>query len=140
MWRVIAALSRPWILYRGSSSLFPDHTKAHHGLLVEEEEEEEEEEEAAAQHPPQSDKIKRVEIKSHLSLGRFHNEMNQIVDCEIERLSKSPFAKEAISASGNDGASEREIKGLGEYIERVYRGLYVEIEEYVDGKGGGCVD
>ena len=175
MWSVISALSRPWILYRGSSSLVPEHTRGHHGLLVEEEEG------ADAPHS-QSNKVKCVEIQSHVFLSQLPTEMNQIilaayslaqelasspaarrledlfetgpptdlthpvyheacqgVDLEIQRLSRSPFAMDAISASGNV-VNEREINGLNWCIERIYRGLYVEIEEYAPGDRRWCVD
>lgn len=58
---------------------------------------------------------------------------------ESRRLSRSHAAMEALAASGN-GAGEREVSGINDYMARVYRGSYVQIEEYAPGNRKWCVD
>ena len=58
-----------------------------------------------------------------------YQEAYQSVRLEMQRLSRSPHAMEAVAASGNSD-DEPTIIGISEYIERIYRGLYVQIEEY----------
>ena len=61
------------------------------------------------------------------------------VNLEIKRLSRSLFAMEALAASGGS-AGERGIATVEEYMIRVYRGLYLQIEEYAPGNRKWCVD
>lgn len=170
MCAVISGLSSHWILYRGSSSLVPDNTKPHLGVLVEE----------ASGQQPQSNKGTCVEIRSQVAFYHLAAEMNQVVqaayclaqelasstaarhledlsispteldnalyqealqgvELEKQRLSRSPFALEALAASG-DSADERAFTMIGEYMERIYRGIYVQIEKYVPGNRKWCVD
>ena len=171
MCAVISRLSNPWILYRGSDSLVPEHTKAYHGLLVE----------AANEQQSPSNEARYVEIKSHVCFGHLPAEMNQVcqaaysltqelasspaarrledllgsappdpndpafrevlqgVDLECQRLSRSAFAMEALSASGNS-ADELGSTSMCEYMERFYRGLYMQIEEFAPGNRQWCVD
>ena len=167
---VISRLYSPWILYRGSSSLIPENTKAHLGLLVEE----------ANGQQPQRNGSTFVEIKSQVCFSHVTTEMNQIcqaayslaqelassaaarrledlatttadlanpvyqealdgVDLELKRLSRSPVAMEAIAASTNS-SNEQGIIRLAEYMERFYRGLYLQIEEHAPGNRKWCVD
>ena len=170
MCTVISRLYSPWILYRGSSSLVPNNTKAHLGLLVEE----------ANGQQPQSNGFTFVEIKSQVCFGHVTTEMNLIcqaayrlaqelassaaarrledlattttdlanpvyrealqgIDLELQRLSRSPVAMEAIAASINS-SDEQGIIRIAEYMERFYRGLYLQIEEYAPGNRKWCVD
>lgn len=68
-----------------------------------------------------------------------YREAFQDLCLEAQRLSRSPFAMDALAKSGN-GADERGINRLGEYVERVYRGVYFQIEEYAPGGRKWCVD
>lgn len=59
---------------------------------------------------------------------------------ELQRLSRSPFAIQALAARGNS-ADERGSTRIGEYMARVYRGIHMQIEEYAPGyKKCWCVD
>ncbi|CAF9923195.1 MAG: hypothetical protein HETSPECPRED_005269 [Heterodermia speciosa] len=172
MCAVISALSSPWILYNGSSSLIPNSTKAHHALLVE----------AGAKNEQQTqiDELTCVEIKSHVGFGHVPTEMNQIcqaayhlaqelassaascrwgdlgsdpidledpdykdilqgVVLELQRLSRSSFAMEALTASGNS-ADERGSARIAYYMERFYLGIYMQIDEYAPSDRKWCVD
>ena len=60
------------------------------------------------------------------------------VSLELERLSKSPFAVEALAASG-DIAHELG-SSIANYMERFYKGAYLQIEEYATGDRKWCVD
>ncbi|KAL8689087.1 MAG: hypothetical protein Q9218_005156 [Villophora microphyllina] len=66
-------------------------------------------------------------------------EAAQGVDLEIERLSKSPVAIEALIASGSS-ADEHGTANMNAYIERFYRGIYVDIKEAVPGDSKWFVD
>ena len=70
---------------------------------------------------------------------RVYKEALQGVDFETKRLSRSPLAMEALAASGSS-VDERRISSVEEYIERVYRGLYLQIQEYAPGNRKWCVD
>ncbi|KAM0794226.1 hypothetical protein BDR22DRAFT_895340 [Usnea florida] len=170
MCAVICRLYSPWVLYRGSSSLIPNDTKAHRGLLVEK----------ANEQQPQSNESTFVEIKSQVSFCHVATEMNEVcqaayslaqelassaaarrledlaitttdladpvykealqsVDLEFKRLSKSPVAMEAVTASTNS-SNEQGIIRLAEYMQRFYRGLYLHIEEYAPANRKWCVD
>ena len=61
------------------------------------------------------------------------------VSLEMQRLSKSPFAVEALAASGNsvDELGSAKIAG---YMECFYFGIYMQIEEYAAGDRKWCVD
>ena len=61
------------------------------------------------------------------------------VDLELQRLSRSPFAMEALAASGNS-VDERGSTRIREYMARIYRGIYMQIEEYAPGNKKWCVD
>lgn len=166
----VSRLSRPWVLYRGSSSLLPESEDAHRGLLIE----------AADKQLSRTDDFTCAELKSHIDYGRVPVEMNQIceagyslaqeldssaaanrlrewenvpqdlnnpgyretlqaVDVEVERLSKSPIALEALATSGNP-VDERGFTQIDEYIERFYRGIYLHLEEYAPATRKWCVD
>lgn len=171
MCAVISGLPSPWILYRGSSSLVPDNTKGHLGLLVEE----------ANGQQPQGNEGTCVEIKSQVGFCHVAKEMNQVVQAayclaqelassaaarrledllgttptdlddpvyqeafqnvrlEMQRLSRSLFAMEALAASGNS-ADEQDFTRISEYMERIYRGIYMQIEEYSPSNRKWCVD
>ena len=167
---VISRLYNPWILYRGSSSLVPNNTKACLSLLVEE----------ANGQQPQSNGSTFVEIKSQVCFCHVTTEMNQIcqaayclaqelassaaarrledravtttdladpvyqeavqgIDLELQRLSRSPVAMEAIAGSTNS-SDERGITRIAEYMEQFYLGIYLQIEEYAPGNRKWCVD
>ena len=68
-----------------------------------------------------------------------YQEALQSVNLEIQRLSQSPFAVEALAASGNS-ADERGFPRMKEYMARVYRGIYMQIEEYAPSNRKWCVD
>ena len=68
-----------------------------------------------------------------------YQEALQGVDFEIKRLSRSAFAMEALAASGSS-VDERGISTVEDYMKRVYRGLYLQIEEYAPGNRKWCVD
>ncbi|KAG7005122.1 hypothetical protein G7Y79_00021g049890 [Physcia stellaris] len=169
MHATISRLSEPWILYGGSDSHFPDN-KGYHGLLVEIATDQELQSkgttcaeiksqvsfctippeltqicEAAyclAQELAVSDASRRCE---DLAVGPLspdnpvHREAFKDLDLEVQRLSRSPLAIEALAATGNP-IDEQEIARLAEYIERVYRGMYLYIEEFAPGNEKWCVD
>lgn len=68
-----------------------------------------------------------------------YQEAFQSVRLETQRLSRSRFAMEALAASGNS-ADERAFTMISEYMERIYRGIYLQIEEYVPSNTKWCVD
>ena len=68
-----------------------------------------------------------------------YQEALQGVDLELERLSRSLFATEALAASGNSG-DEQGVSIIEDYILRMYRGLYMHVEEYTPGNRKWCVD
>ncbi|KAI4231638.1 MAG: hypothetical protein L6R40_007671 [Gallowayella cf. fulva] len=68
-----------------------------------------------------------------------YQEALQSLYLESQSLSRSPFAIEALAASGNS-VDERGSDRLREHIERIYRGLYLHIEEYSPGSKKWCVD
>ena len=171
MCAVISGLSRPWILYDGSSSLIPENTNAYRALLVEA---------AANEQQPQTNELRCVEIQSHVKFGHVPPEMNQIfqaayhltqelissdaarriedlgagardledpvyleglqgVGLEVQRLSKTPFAMKALAESGNS-TGERGSGRIAEWMDRIYSGDYLQIEEFVPGDTKWCVD
>ena len=170
MCAVICGLSSPWILYRGSSSLVPDDIKGHLGLLVEEANEQQLQSDEGTcveiksqvgflhlakdlnqicqaaycltqdlASSPAARRLKDLSISPTDLDNALYQEALQGVELEKQRLSRSPFALEALAASGN-GADERAFTMIGEYMERIYRGIYVQIEEYVPGNRKWCVD
>ena len=58
---------------------------------------------------------------------------------EFKRLSRSDFALKALAASGNS-ADEPGFSRIEDYMMRMYRGLYMQIEEYAPGNRKWCVD
>ena len=171
IYAIISELSKPWILYRGSSSPVPENTVGYHGLLVEE----------AKEHQSQSNGFTCAELKSQVDFCRTPAEMDkfcqaayclaqdlssstaarrledvlgtettdlddpvyqeafQDVILEAKRLSRSSFALEALAASGNS-PDERGISTIEDNMVRMYRGLYMQIEEYAPGNRKWCVD
>ena len=166
----ISRLARPWVLYRGSSSLLPESGSAHRGLLIE----------AADEQLSQIGGFTSVDLKSHIVFGHVPTEMNQLceaayrlsqeldstaaadrlrewesvphtledpafreslqaMDLEIDRLSRSPVALEALAASGNP-INERGFTRINEYTALFYRGLYLHLEEYAPATQKWCVD
>ena len=170
MCAVISGLSSPWILYRGSSSPVPGYTKGHLGLLVAEANEQQSQSNKVTcaeiksqvsfcHLPTEMNQICQAaycltqELASsaaahHLEdLGTaptnlddpVYQEAFQDVCLELRRLSRSSFAREALAASGNN-VDERGSTRIGEYMWRIYRGLYMQIEEYASGNRKWCVD
>ena len=167
---VISQLCNSWILYRGSSSPVPENTKAHLGLLVEEESGQQSQNKeimsvsiksqvdfghfptemsriceaaycltqelasSAAFRQLEGLRAPRTELEKQVYL-----EALQGVSLESQRLSRSAFAMEALAASGNS-ADERGSTRIDEYMERIYRGRYLQIEEYASGDRKWCVD
>lgn len=170
MHATISGLSKPWILYGGSQSQFPETTKGYHGILVE----------TAADQPLQSKGITCVEIKSQVSFGVLPPGLTQHVEAayclahqlaesaaarrcvdlaagspeqnnalrleafedlarELERLARTPLAIETLAASGIS-ADEQGFARFTEYIDRMYSGIYLHIEEYAPGNRNWCVD
>ena len=167
---VLSELTNPWILYRGSRSIVPENKKGHLGLLVEGAEEQQPHSnktkyvqtrshvefchlstemnqlcEAAyflAQQLVSSAAARHLEdiwaVLTDQESSRYREAL-EAVDGEIKRLARSRFAMEALTASGNS-ADERGCIRIGEYMERIYRGLYVHVEEYVHCEQKWCVD
>ena len=169
-WVVLSGLAKAWGLYRGSSLLVPENNKAHLGLLVEEADEQHPHSNDFMDVEIQSHVIfcslgtelsQECELAyclvqqlasspaaRHLedlaaALTDIHSpsyyEALLNGDKEIQRLARSPFAMEALTASGNS-ADERGSVGIGEWMERIYRGLYVQVEEYAPCNRKWCVD
>ena len=170
MHAVISGLSSPWILYRGTSSPVPEYQTAYHGLLVEQANEQQwqnktvpcvetkshvgfghvtkeisricqaayclaqELTESAAAHRIEDLKTALIDVENPA-----YQEAIQDLHLEVLRLSKSPFAMEALVASGKNGDEQR-IGELFELVMLIYRGLYIQIEEYVPGSRKWCVD
>ena len=169
MHATISKLSKPWILYGGSGSKFPDN-QSYYGLLVE----------TATDQQLQSKGATCAEIKSQVSFCSLTHELTRIceaayylaqelaisavarrcedlvgkpldpgnpvhqeafkdLDLEVQRLSRSPLAIEALTATGNPVDEQGSIR-LMEYIERVYRGIYLHVEEFAPGNRKWCVD
>ncbi|KAL9594391.1 MAG: hypothetical protein Q9219_007059 [cf. Caloplaca sp. 3 TL-2023] len=61
------------------------------------------------------------------------------VDLEVERLSRSTVAIEALLASGNS-PDEHGSACMSEYIERFFRGIYMNVEEFASGDSKWFVD
>lgn len=166
---VLSRLTRPWILYLGSSSPIPADKENHPSLLVEE----------ADERQPHSNDIMYVETYWHVGFCHLSTEMNQLceaayclaqqlassaaarhledlgavlseqespsyrealeaVDGELKRLARSPFAMEALIASGNT-ADEKGYINIGLYMDRIYRGLYIHVEDYKACTSRWCV-
>ena len=68
-----------------------------------------------------------------------YKQVLQGVDLELQRLSESPFAMEALAASGNSADQQGSAK-IAENMKRFYTGQYFQIEEYVPGDRKWCVD
>ena len=68
-----------------------------------------------------------------------YRETLRAVDLEVERLSKSTVAMEALAASGNS-VDERGFTRKNEYTECIYRGIYLHLEEYAPATRKWCVD
>ena len=68
-----------------------------------------------------------------------YQEAFQGVCLELKRLSRGLFAMEALAASGNS-ADELGISIIEDYLLRMYRGLYMHIEEYAPSNRKWCVD
>ena len=68
-----------------------------------------------------------------------YQEAFQGVDLELKRLSRSLFAMEALAASGMS-ADELGNFMIEDCMMRMYRGLYMQIEEYAPGNRKWCVD
>ena len=169
MCTVISTISSPWILYHGSSSPSPE-AKSYRGLLVEEAKEQQSQSNEAtcveiksqvtfgrvttevskvceaayclAQKLASSAAARRLEDVFETAPTDLddpvYQEAFQGVCLESKRLSRSPFAMEALAASGiaeEQGICEMEIFTL-----RMYRGLYMQIEEYAPGNKKWCVD
>ena len=167
MCAVISGLSSPWILYRGSSSPVPEYTKAHHGLLVEEANEQQSQSNeitcvglksqlmfrqlpkdmnqicqagyCLAQELASSAAARRLEDLETAPTDLDNSEAFQGLCLEAERLSKSPFAMEALAASGNS-SDQRGSTSIRDYMWRIYRGIYMHIEEYAPANQKWCVD
>ena len=68
-----------------------------------------------------------------------YQEALKSLEVELERLSRSPFAMEALAASGNS-ADQGGFARIADYIEKFYLGAYMQIEEYVPGDRKWCVE
>ena len=170
MCTVISRLYSPWVLYRGSSSLIPNNTKVHLGLLVEK----------VNGQQSQSNESTFVEMKSQACFVHVATEMNQICQAAYslaQELASSaaarrledlaitttdladPVYQEALQsvdlelkrlsrgpvameaiAASTNSSNEQGIISITEYMERFYRGLYLHIEEYVPANSKWCVD
>ena len=170
MCAVISGISSPWILYRGSSSPVPENGKGHLGLLVEKANEQQSQSNEVAcveikshvifshlptemNHICQAAYYLAQELASSAAARRLEDlgiaptdpddpvfqEAFESFCLELQRLSKSRFAMEALAASGNS-ADERGSTRIGEYMERICRGIYMQIEEYARGNWKWCVD
>ena len=169
MCTVISTLSSPWILYRGSSSLVPEE-KSYLGLLVEETKEQPQSNEvkcveikSQVSFRPLTTELNQIhqaayclaqDLASSAAARRLEDVLgaaptdldssaylgaSQDVNRELDRLSKSVFAMDALAASGIS-ANERGFSAIEEAMMRMYRGLYMQIEEYAPGSRKWCVD
>ena len=165
---VISRIPSPWILYRGSRSSVPANTKGHLGLLVEKANEQQLQGDEAtcveiksqvgfchlatemnqicqtayclAQELASSAAARRLEaLETAPPDDPVYQDAFQGLLLESQRLSRSPFAMEALAASGNS-ADERDTTRIEEYMARIYRGMYMQIEEYAPGNRKWCVD
>ncbi|KAL8797247.1 MAG: hypothetical protein Q9182_007231 [Xanthomendoza sp. 2 TL-2023] len=167
---IISGTSSPWIVYHGSDSLTPKHGQAYHGLLVEAGDEQQSRSNEVmfvetkvpvviAHVATEMNQLLQAacsltqELASSAAATRLQNfgtALTELHDTDYEaalesfhqeshRLSKSPFAMNALVVSGNI-ADERGIERMRGYIERIYRGLYLHIEEYVPGSKKWYVD
>ena len=167
---VISRLYSPWVLYRGSSFPIPNNTKAHLGLLVEEANGQQPQSNGSTfveiksqvcfgHVTAEMNQICQVaysltqELASSAAARRLeelattttdlanpvYKEALEGVDLELKRLSRGPVAMEAIAASTNNSNEQGFIR-IAEYMERFYRGLYLQIEEYAPGNRKWCVD
>ena len=166
----VSGISSLWILYRGSSSPVPESTKGHLGLLVEEANEQQSQRNEVTcvkiksqvdfcHLPTEMNQICQAayylaqELASSAAARRLedfgtdptdlddpvYHEAFQSVCLELQRLSRSSYAMDALAASGNS-VDERGSTRIGEYMERIYRGIYMQIEEYAPGNTKWCVD
>ena len=167
---IISGLSSPWILHRGSRSLVPENTKGYQGLLVEQGNEHQlrtkelmnvqvKSQVDFCHVPPEMNSICQAAycLAQELALSAAARHLEDLgtasidvnisayqeaihgVSLESQRLSRSEFAMQALTESGNT-ADERGSKRINEYIERIYRGIYMHIEEYAPGDTKWCVD
>ena len=170
MCTVISRLYSPWVLYRGSGSLVPNDTKAHLALLVEEANGQQPQNSGSTfveinsqvcfgrvttemnqicqaaycltQELVASAAARRLEdlaITTTDLADPVYKDALQGVDLELKRLSRSPVAMEAIAASTNS-SDEQGVVRIAEYMERIFRGLYLQIEEYAPSNRKWCVD
>ncbi|KAL8800586.1 MAG: hypothetical protein Q9200_007202 [Gallowayella weberi] len=167
---IISGTSSPWILYHGSDSLTPEHGRAYHGLLVEVRDEQQSRTNevifvetkvhlAFGHLPTEMNQLLQTayrltqELASSAAATRLQSLGTALTEThdpnyeealesfrqESHRLSRSSFAMEALVASGNVADAQGSEKIL-EYMERIYRGLYLRIEEYASGSKKWCVD
>ena len=164
---IISGLTNPWILYDGPGSMVPEGRKGYYGLLVEAASESLSQSKkipfaeikAHVSFALVSDEIHQIcqaayslaqilassaaaaRLRSTVTNAQFSipQEILQDLDLEIQRLSRSPFAMEALFASGN-GADDHGSARLCDYIERICIGLYLNVDEYASGSTKWCVD
>ena len=169
MYTVVSTLSRPWVLYRGSRSPGPE-SRNYRGLLVKEAKEQSQSNEVTCVEMKSqvsfsllTTELNQVcqaayclaqELASSAAARRLedvlgtaptdlddpvYQEALQGVDLEFKRLSRSLSAIKAVVAIGNS-ADERGNSTMEEFMESMYRGLYIQIEEYALGNRKWCVD
>ena len=170
MCTVISRLYSPWVLYRGSSSFVPNNTKVHLGLLVQEANGQQPQNSGSTfveiksqvcfgHVPAEMNQICQAayyltkELVASAAARRMedlattttdladpvYKDALQGVDLELKRLSRSSVAMEAIAASTNS-SDEQGIIRIAETMERFYRGLYLQLEEYAPSNRKWCVD
>lgn len=166
----ISKLKTPWILYRGSSSITPEQRKGHRAILTEAGSEQQSQQDdllcvnvktqvdfyhlpseqnqicqaayVLAQELASSAAAQAVEelaITDTSLDSPVYQEAFQSLYLEIERLSRSPTAVSLLAISGNS-AHEIGFKTLDNFIRGMYRGIYMQIEEYAPGNRKWCVD
>lgn len=166
----ISKLKNPWVLYRGTSSNTPEQGRAYDALLTEAKSEQQSQQDdllcvnvktqvvfghlpsemnqicqaayVLAQELASSAAAQAVEELATTDTALdspVYQEAFQSLDLEIERLSRSPTAVNVLTTSGNS-ADELGFKRLDDYITHMYRGIYIQVEEYAPGNRKWCVD
>lgn len=170
LYACVSKLNEPWVLYRGSHSDIPGRGGAHHAFLskAKSESQTQSNEPLCVNTKLQVDfghvssEINRI-CQAAYSLAQdlastaaaqavrefaatdidqetpVYWEALQNLDREIELLSKGPTAVHVLTTCGI-GANELGFKRMDDYITRMYRGLYLHVEQYAPGNTKWCVD
>lgn len=170
LYACVSKLSEPWILYRGSHSDIPGRGGGHHAFLSEAKSECETQSneplcvniKLQVDSGHVSSEMNRI-CQAAYSLAQdlastaaaqavsefaatdidletpVYWEALQNLDREIELLSKGPTAVHVLTTCGID-ADELGFKRMDDYITRMYRDLYLHVEQYAPGNTKWCVE